>query len=917
MIRLKDRQRSYSTLGLKHYLLGFFFIVYTLPIQAQVYDIEHFGAIGDGHTNNTKAVQQAIDECSKTGGTVIFPSGVFATGTVFLKSNVTIHLSEKAVWQGYPGLSAFPDIPPNEPSRMDVTPWKAMVYAFDQENIAISGPGTFYPQGEHEVFQNNIVNSMDRPYGLHIVKCRNVKITGLQMKHSAFWMARFLHCDRLRISGIHIFNHANLNNDGLDIDGCKDVIVSDCHIDSSDDALCFKSEGNRICEDVVVTNCILSSHASALKWGTGSIGGFRNFAVSNIVIRPSKATKMIHPADSWIGLNAIDLGNVDGGSMKDIAINNVMIDSIETPLFVRLGARKDRSWLENGPYTDGYVENITFSNITATNCGNVSSSITGYPGNKVKNVRLHNVFISTTGRGTLRDTTTAIVEPTTNYPINRMFNTNLPAYGLYVRHVEGLLLDRLTLDTTPSEPRSALFVENVDDLEVFHLRGKKRNRLNPYIQLKDVKGVNITGDSQVDNIRDYLWVKGATSDLTLVNNRFSHLQTPEIPLNFKAESRVDKTSYVYLSWEKTTEDGDLMEYILYRDGTELARTRNTSFYDQTADERIEYTYGICAHNTNQVYSEKVKVTVKTKEDKEPAYLESLEVVDGNTLMLRFSEPLDATTIEKSENYAFTPSLVVNGASLGKKPYQLIMKVGDIQPGIQYELTLKNIRDLSFSGNKIKEIKTRFTDQPLVAHWSFDEGRGSVVKDKINGLNGTAYDPTWMEGIKGKAIQFNGESTFVRIPHHELLNIPGNMAIAFWMKLADPELGVYSRIINKREAWNAPHGYELEYNPAKNRFNISGASQTGTDQGVVIREVDAQWHHVVAMIKEDKAMIYLDGENIGVDEQVIPAHPSDFPLTIGATFQKNEFFKGILDEIMLFKRALTGAEILKVYQLHKK
>ena len=570
---------------LYHVLCILVALVVTPLSKAQEYNILDFGAVGDGTSDNTGAVQKAIDKCTETGGRVVFPEGTFATGTVFLKSNVTIWLSEKAIWLGYPDLKAFPDIPANEPSRLDVTPWKAMVYAFDQENIAITGPGTFYPQGEHAVFQNNIVNSKDRPYGMHIVKCRNVRITDIQMQHSAFWMARFLHCDRLRISGIRIFNHANLNNDGVDIDGCRDVIVSDCHIDSSDDALCFKSEGNRICQDVVVTNCILSSHASALKWGTGSIGGFRNFAVSNLVIRPSKATKMIHPANSWVGLNAIDLGNVDGGIMKDITIDNIMIDSIETPVFIRLGARKDRSWLENDNNPDGYIENITMSNITATQCGNVSSSITGYPGNNIRNVRLHNIFISTTGRGEMKDTTTNIVEPTTNYPINRMFNTNLPSYGLYVRHVDGLVLDNVTLNTSVAEPRSAVYMENVTNTELFSLRSDKSNSMTPLIQLKDTRQVTITGDTHFKDITQYLKISGNSGNIRLVNSPFSHLQQSVPPLDFKAMSVVEGSDYVRLSWSKAVEDAGMNEFVIYRDGKELIRTRDISVYDANIEEK--------------------------------------------------------------------------------------------------------------------------------------------------------------------------------------------------------------------------------------------------------------------------------------------------------------------------------------------
>ncbi|NJM15603.1 MAG: hypothetical protein HC896_09755 [Bacteroidales bacterium] len=132
-------------------------------------------------------------------------------------------------------------------------------------------------------------NSVNRPYGIFLVGCSQVEVSGISMANSAFWMARYLYCDRVLVQNIYVFNHGNINNDGVDIDGCHDVIVANCHIDASDDALCFKTEGDRSCENVVVSNCLLSSAASALKWGTGSVGNFRNFTVSNIVIRHTKA----------------------------------------------------------------------------------------------------------------------------------------------------------------------------------------------------------------------------------------------------------------------------------------------------------------------------------------------------------------------------------------------------------------------------------------------------------------------------------------------------------------------------------------------------------------------------------------------------------------------------------------------------
>ncbi|MEI6846013.1 MAG: glycosyl hydrolase family 28-related protein, partial [Candidatus Firestonebacteria bacterium] len=260
-----------------------------------IINVKESGAAGDGRVNDTAVLQKAIDECSVSGGTVFLPSGVYSTGTLFMKSNVTLHIAKGAVLRGRPDLSIFPHIVSKVPSTLEKAPWRAFIYAYEQKNISIVGEGTISPNGEHKIFQDNIGDSPDRPYGIHFVRCKNITVSSIKILNPAFWAQRYRECEDLTIKGISVFAHANFNNDGLDIDGCNRVIVSDCRIDSSDDALCFKSHGNRPCEEVVVANCILSSHASAIKFGTGSVGGFKKISISNCVVKPSEAKHVVHP----------------------------------------------------------------------------------------------------------------------------------------------------------------------------------------------------------------------------------------------------------------------------------------------------------------------------------------------------------------------------------------------------------------------------------------------------------------------------------------------------------------------------------------------------------------------------------------------------------------------------------------------
>jgi polygalacturonase len=436
-------------------------------MPAWFYDVKAFKAKGDGKANDTGAVQQAIDSCSKAGGgTVVFPSGVFLTGTVHLRSNVTVHLTAGATWRGYPDASLYEAIQSPVPSRMDHQPWTAFIFALDAQNITIEGAGTIHPNGEHEEFQTGNGNDPARPYGIHLIRCRNVAIRDVYLTNSALWMVRLFDCESVRVSGIRIWNHCNLNNDGVDIDGCRNVVVSDCFIDSSDDALCFKSEGEPMCEDIVVTNCILSSHASAFKLGTGSIGGFRRVTATGCVVRPSTSDEMIHPLEAWGGLVGIDLGNVDGGFMEEIVVSDFVIDGVESPVWIRLGERhsrgiKDTVWENAPPATHGHTRGVLISNVRATHAGPIASGITGIPGHPVEDVTLRTVRICADRPGNPEDLTREVPENTERYPINRMFGCNLPAYGLFVRHARGLTLDGVEFECADGEPRPALVQEDV------------------------------------------------------------------------------------------------------------------------------------------------------------------------------------------------------------------------------------------------------------------------------------------------------------------------------------------------------------------------------------------------------------------------------------------------------------------------
>lgn len=393
-------------------------------------------------------------------------SGVYLSGTLHLKSHVELHIPKGSTLKAIPKPDAFPHIQSSIPSRMDKVPWKAFIRAEGQENIALTGGGTIDGSGEHRVFQDGKGDSPDRPYGILMIDCRNVKVKDLQMRSSAFWMQRYFHCTGVQITGLLVFNHANKNNDGLDIDSSEDVVVSDCIIDAGDDAIAIKSESERPARNIVISNCILSSHASAFKLGTGSVGGFENISVSNIVIRRSKSEVMRHPLNFWQGMTGIDLATTDGGPLRQVMISNIIMEDVENPIHVRLGNRRsgDVARPDGQAATDAQPENmqmkqefiledVTISGVSARNTGPYPVVIAGYEGHPIRRLRLRDISIQA-GRGGEQEDIDAQVNWAPHwYPFILMYNTRLPAFGLVTNFTEDLSIENFRAIPAQGEPR--------------------------------------------------------------------------------------------------------------------------------------------------------------------------------------------------------------------------------------------------------------------------------------------------------------------------------------------------------------------------------------------------------------------------------------------------------------------------------
>ncbi|MHC4808427.1 MAG: glycoside hydrolase family 28 protein, partial [Planctomycetota bacterium] len=246
----------------------------------KVYDVCDYGARTDGKTLCTKSIQRAIDECARDGGgTVYFPRGTFLSGTIYMKSGVTLRLDVGCTLLGSADLKDYPPTVQAFRSYTDNYTDKSLIYGENLERIAITGKGTIDGQGQAFKGPYKV-----RPYMIRFIQCRNVTVENVTIRNSPMWVQHYLACDDVRISGITVRSVVNANNDGINIDSCHRVIISDCNIRSGDDAIVLKSTSARPCRNVTVSNCVLSTRCNALKMGTESNGGFENIVITGCSI---------------------------------------------------------------------------------------------------------------------------------------------------------------------------------------------------------------------------------------------------------------------------------------------------------------------------------------------------------------------------------------------------------------------------------------------------------------------------------------------------------------------------------------------------------------------------------------------------------------------------------------------------------
>jgi Pectate lyase superfamily protein len=434
------------------------------------------GARGDGRASDTRAIQLAIDRAARSRGTVYFPPGRYLSGTLRLRSHTTLQLDAGATLVASRDDADFDpveDLGHESFADDETSSFRfALLQGRDLEHVRIVGAGRI--DGNR--------TSRDGPKPIALKECRGVEIRDVTIVNAGNYNVSLLGCDGVEVVGVTILNGYS---DGIDPDCCQDVRIANCRVESRDDAIALKTSFalgvRRATRDVTVTDCHLTTIHNALKLGTESIGDFRN-----IVFRRCTIVGRRH---AWKGdlSCGVAIETVDGGRLEHVSVSDIRMTSVRAPVFVRL-ARRGRG--QEVPAA-GRLRDISISNLAAVGAM-TASSITGIAGHLVSEISLKNVRITARGGGEAGRVDRPVPERKKTYPDAYMFD-DLPAYGLYCRHVSDLTVDGIELSVDQPDARPAMVLDDASRVAVRTLRATPPAEGGPLMWLRSVRECVLDG----------------------------------------------------------------------------------------------------------------------------------------------------------------------------------------------------------------------------------------------------------------------------------------------------------------------------------------------------------------------------------------------------------------------------------------
>jgi len=505
-------------------VLAVLFLSYASLSWGKEYNVEDYGAKGDGIAINTKQIQNAIDECSQMGGgRVVVPSGEFVSGSLFLKDNVELHLFAGARLIGSPEFSHYPPIG-GRWEGVERLVYSSLLTALDAKNISVSGSGTIDGNGapwweankgvraarrKAELFRREDENPPDaplkwpRPRVMNFYRCVDVEISGITIIDSPSWTIHPVYCENVLIDGLTIRQpYHSPNTDGIDPDSCKNVRILNCYISCGDDCIAIKSgyneDGRRVgrpSENIVIANCVFLRGRGGVTIGSETAGDVRNVTISNCVF------------DGTLRAIRFKSGRGRGGVIENVLAQNLVCVGIEEAaisITARYGTR-DFSYREPGVSTPTLRE-ISIDSVLVDGAV-IGAEIVGLPERDLKNIRIRNAQFRNTKR------------------------------GFVAKMVSGLELSDISVSNEIGE---SFVFEQVRDLSLDGIVGRTLEQEASVLRMQDVERAFVSGLRAQEETGTLLLVEGAKSEgIRIGANDLEKAKTP-IRLDGAAESSVTR-----------------------------------------------------------------------------------------------------------------------------------------------------------------------------------------------------------------------------------------------------------------------------------------------------------------------------------------------------------------------------------------
>ncbi|MBN2105004.1 glycoside hydrolase family 28 protein [bacterium] len=485
------------------------FLIAGIRIFASDYNVKNYGAVGDGKTIDSPAINRAINAAAEAGGgTVYFPAGTYLSFSIRLKSHIGLYLDHGAVilaanHEEYEG--GYDPAEPNEWDRYQDhghSHWhNSLIWGEGLDDISISGSGRIFGQGLQR-WDTDEVGAGNKAIALK--HCRNVTIRDITMQTCGHFCILPTGVDNFTIDNLRI----DTNRDAINVDCCRNVTISNCLINThNDDAIVLKSSYAlgfaRVTENVTITNCLVSGYdentlldgtfqtkddrvpdhggtTGRIKFGTESNGGFRNITISNCTFEHCRG---------------LALETVDGGILEDVTISNItMHDITNSPIFLRLGRRM------RAPESTaiGKMRRINISNVVINNANPESASlIVGIPGHDIEDIKLSHIQILVKGGAPKEYVDIQVPELEEGYPDPRFFG-KIPAYGFFIRHADGIEFSDVKVKFMDTDFRPAFVLEDVKNAAFNCVKAQKVKDVPAFI-LKDVRDFTL---NQCEDIED-------------------------------------------------------------------------------------------------------------------------------------------------------------------------------------------------------------------------------------------------------------------------------------------------------------------------------------------------------------------------------------------------------------------------------